>query len=323
VLALIVLLQALSVAVSGPPTSPEYLPLHVAQAEGYFAQEGLAVSLKATRAEVGAAEALAQGQVDAAATSLEALLRFGPRLPSQRAQLVVGLTPAPPVALLVDTRLADTIRSVDNLVGLRIGLSAPGAPEQAWLMTLLARARLKATDVDLVSLGSRGLASAIENGDVQAGLVPEPLASQLLDEGRAALLTDLRGPAAVRRALGVVTVNAAVFVRIDRRPPDPVLTAFARALLSARRRLGTASARILSEKLPASVVGAPEEFAHRLETARTLYLIDAVIGPGQVQRTIELIRARLPMPAAVRIPKASDLLHTEPLKQAIQSQEKK
>ena len=52
-LGLILLLQSLTIAVSGPATSPEYLPLRVAQAEGYFAREGLAVTLKTTRAEVG------------------------------------------------------------------------------------------------------------------------------------------------------------------------------------------------------------------------------------------------------------------------------
>src|SRR5439155_1671686 len=70
---------ALTLAVSGPTSSPEYLPLRVADAEGYFAKEGLTVTVKTTRAEPGAAEALAQGQADLAATSLEAMLRFGPR----------------------------------------------------------------------------------------------------------------------------------------------------------------------------------------------------------------------------------------------------
>ncbi|MGH7313463.1 MAG: ABC transporter substrate-binding protein [Candidatus Rokuibacteriota bacterium] len=318
-LALIVLLQAFSVAVSGPPTSPEYLPLRVAQAEGYFSREGLSVTLKTTRSEVGAAEALAQGQVDAAATSLEALLRFGPRQPQQRARLVLGLTAAPAVALLVAARLADTVRSVDKLVGLRIGVTAPGAPEQAWLTAVLERGGLKPSEVDIVSLGSRGLASAIARGDVQAGLIHEPLASQLLGEGRAAVLADLRSPDAVRHALGDVTVNAAVFVRTDRRPHDRVLTAFARAMLAAQRRLATAHASTLAERLPGGVVGLPEEFARRLEAARTLYLIDTVVEPEQVSRTIELIRARLPLAAAVRIPKAAELLHTGPLRQAIQS----
>src|SRR5262245_63840098 len=122
-LGLILLLQALTVAVSGPPTSPEYLPLRVAESEGYFAREGLSVTLKTTRAEVGAAEALAQGQADLAATSLEAMLRFGARPTVPIPRLVFGLTAAPPVALLTISRAGDE-QSIAKLTGLKIGLSA-------------------------------------------------------------------------------------------------------------------------------------------------------------------------------------------------------
>src|SRR2546425_333883 len=41
-LGLIVLLQTLMLALSGPPTSTEYLPIRVAVAEGYFTEEGRA-----------------------------------------------------------------------------------------------------------------------------------------------------------------------------------------------------------------------------------------------------------------------------------------
>src|SRR5881409_3842035 len=75
----IIVAQALTLAVSGPTSSLEYLPLRVAEAEGHFAKEGLVVTLKTTRAEPGAAEALAQGQADLVATTMEAMLRFGPR----------------------------------------------------------------------------------------------------------------------------------------------------------------------------------------------------------------------------------------------------
>jgi len=92
----VILAQALTLAVSGPTSSPEYLPLRVADAEGYFAKEGLALTLKTTRAEPGAAEALAQGQADLVATSLDAMLRFGPRSAKQAPRLVLGLTAAPP-----------------------------------------------------------------------------------------------------------------------------------------------------------------------------------------------------------------------------------
>src|SRR5262245_57753847 len=106
-LAVILLLQSLVLAIAGPVTSPEYFPLRVAEVEGFYAREGLDVVVRTTRAEPGPAEALGQGQADLAATSVDAMLRFGPRSLSQGPRLVFGLTAAPPVALLVPTSQAE------------------------------------------------------------------------------------------------------------------------------------------------------------------------------------------------------------------------
>ncbi|MGH7325279.1 MAG: ABC transporter substrate-binding protein [Candidatus Rokuibacteriota bacterium] len=318
-LGLVLLLQALTVAVSGPPTSPAYLPLRVAVAEGYFQREGLTVTLKTTRAEVGAAEALAQGEADLAATSLEAMLRFGPRPRNQAARLVLALTAAPPVALVVPTAFAGTVRSIEDLAGRRVGVTVPGAPEQAWFSRLLARAGVRVAQVELVSLGSRGLVSAIENGDVQAGLLEEPHVSRLVREGRAAVLADARVPEAVKEALGVVTVNAAVFARADRQPRDRNLVAFARAVLAAVDVIARSSPDAIAARLPRTVVGLGDEFARRIEATRGMYLPDGWVEAEQLSESIALIRAHQPLPVTLRVPRADDMLHTAPLRRAIQS----
>ncbi len=299
-LAVILLLQSLLVAVSGPPSSPEYLPLRVAQAEGHFRREGLEVTLRTTRAEPGAAEALAQGQADLAATTLDAILRFGPRIPGQSSRLVFGFTAAPPVALLVPTSQQALVKSLEDLPGTRVGVASPGArPAQVWV----------------VSLGSRGLISAIESGEVHAALVHEPYASRLIAEGHAKVLADLRRPDRVARALGGPTVNAAVFARSDRMPPDRDLAAFARALGVAERRIAEAGAGELAAVLPRPVVGS--EFETRLEATRAVYLKDGLVTADQVQETIALIRAHLPLPGTLRIPKPDEILHVEPARRAL------
>ena len=62
-IAWLVLLQtSLTIAVAGPATSAEYLPLHVAQAEGFFTAQQLSVTLRPTRSDATAAEMLAGGQ---------------------------------------------------------------------------------------------------------------------------------------------------------------------------------------------------------------------------------------------------------------------
>jgi len=306
VLGAIILAQALTLAVSGPTSSPEYLPLRVADAEGYFAKEGLTVTVKTTRAEPGAAEALAQGQAE---TSLEAMLRFGPRTSKQAPRLVLGLTAAPLVALVVAEAQKDVVRSVEDLSGKRVGMTAPGAPEQAWFAWLLARVGLSPAQVSLVSRGDRGLSHAVETGDVDAALLREPAASRLLAAGQAQLLVDLRTPSAVRQALGGVTVNAAVFMRADRMVRDRDLAAFTRAILAAERRIATATAEALTESLPASITAPPEDFDGRLEACRELYLPEGVVSVEQVRQTLTLIRSHVPLPVTTRVPSPDELLY--------------
>jgi NitT/TauT family transport system substrate-binding protein len=303
----IILAQALTLVVSGPATSPEYLPLRVAAAEGYFAREGLAVTLQTTRAEPGAAEALTQGQAHLVATSLESILRFGPRLASQAPRIVFGLTAAPPVVLVVADAHASIVRSIEDLPGTRIGLATPGAPEQSWFAWLLARAGLSVAQMWMVSRGERGIVHAVETGDVHAALVHEPAASQLIAAGQARKLVDLRSPAAVRLAVGAPTVNAAVFMRRDRGLRDRDLTAFARAVLAAQRRM-VEDGEALAARLPVAVTGEAETFKARLAAIRDLYLEDGLVTAEQVRETLVLIRAHLPLPVTIRIPRPEDLV---------------
>ena len=314
-LGVIVLLQTLTLAIAGPATSTEYLPLRVADAEGLFAREGLSVVVKTTRAEPGAAEALVQGQADLVATSLDAMLRFGPRSSSQSPRLVLGLTAAPPTALLVSTSQAEIVKSVADLPGTR--LSSPGAPEQAWLGWLLARSGVTLAQIWAVSLGTRGLVGAVESGDVHTGLVLEPYASRLVADGRARVLVDLRTAAAVVQALGSPTVNAAVFARADRRPRDRELAAFARAVLAAEQRIATAPPEELADKLDKRVVGSRDDFGARLESARALYLPGGVVSAEQVKQTFALIRMHQPLPVTSRVPSPDEILHLAPLRRAV------
>ena len=320
-LGVILLLQSLVLAIAGPATSPEYLPLRVAAAEGLFTREGLNVTLRTTRAEPGAAEALVQGQADLVATTLDSILRFGPRTVSQGPRLVFGLTAAPPVALLVPTSQAAIVKSLNDLPGTRVGLSSPGAPEQMWFGWLLARSGLSIAQMWVVSYGNRGLVAAMESGDVHSGMVHDPAATRLVADGQARVLVDLRTPAAVAQALGTLTLNAGVFARADRRPRDRDLPAFARAVLAAEARIATAPVDELAGHLPRRAAG--DDAAIRVEGARQIYLPDGLVTADQVRETLTLIRAHQPLPITSRVPSPEELLHVEPLRRVLSAPTKR
>src|SRR5262249_7019375 len=168
--------------------------------------------------------------------------------------------------------------------------------------------------VDLVSLGTRGLVVGLETGDVQAGLVAEPNVSRLVNDTGAVVLADLRGPEAVAKTLGSPTVNAAVFGRSDRMPRDADLAAFGRAVLAAERLIADTAAEDLAKRWPASMIGAPDEFSRRLNATREIFLPDGTVTPTQLSETVEIVRAYGSLPATLKMPKPEEFIHRGALK---------
>jgi ABC-type nitrate/sulfonate/bicarbonate transport system substrate-binding protein len=120
---LIFLQAALSIAVSGPATNPEYLPVRVAAAEGYFTEEKLTVTLETLRAEPLAAQALGR-RACAAATSLDCAFARprGQRIAATRLRSDRG------AARRARARgEEELIKALADLGGKTIRVSAPGA----------------------------------------------------------------------------------------------------------------------------------------------------------------------------------------------------
>ena len=230
---------AITIAVAGPVTSPEYLPVHVAQAEGYFAQEKLDVTLKVERSEGDAARALARGQADLTATSIDTAYGQG-HVGGEPPLLLFGLTAAPPVAIVVSPSHRASIRSLADLRGQPVGLPGAGTPEHAMLTSVLSHAGIRIQQVPVHSYGLLRLAGALEQGQVAAAVLGDPWVTRLAGEG-GGVLADLRTRAGARRWLGAETVHAAVFVRPDSKLSERELMAVARALLRAVARLSEGS----------------------------------------------------------------------------------
>jgi ABC-type nitrate/sulfonate/bicarbonate transport system substrate-binding protein len=301
-IALLALLQAsLTIGLAGPATSPEYLPGHVAQAEGLFSAQQLRTTLRTTRSDVGAAELLATGQVELVMTSLDAAMRLGSR-GGPPPRLVHGLTAAPPVALLVSPGRSESIRSAADLVGQTIAVPAPGTPEDQALGILLARAEVPMHRVTVQSLGERGAVRALESGQVGAAVLAEPHVSRLLEAGQAIAVVDLRTAATAAAALGGATVNAALFLRAGADLPPETLRALRAALQAAVARLSSTAPGELQRMLPPALIGSPADFAARLRSAGGLYLADGRVTPDALERSLRLVKARAPLPARVDLP---------------------
>ena len=121
--------------------------------------------------------------------------------------------------------------------------------------------------------------------------------SRLVEGGKAVIAVDLRTAADAAAALGGPTVDAALFARAGAEPTAATLRALRAALQAAVARTTRAEPAALRPRCPPAVIGSPADFALRLRGARDLFLRRR---PGQretLERSLELVRARAPLPA--------------------------
>jgi NitT/TauT family transport system substrate-binding protein len=156
------------------------VPYEVARSAGYWKNQGLDVELIYTRGGSAAMQALVGGAVDYAATALDVAIQAFSKGAEIKRFAVTGRLPL--FALVTTPKAADKIKTVKDLEGKTVGVSALGNADHALLLFLLKQANADVNSVQFATLGVN-LLEAVRRGDVDAGLVQEPALSILQEAG--------------------------------------------------------------------------------------------------------------------------------------------
>jgi len=150
------------------------VPYEVTRARGHFKAEGLNVELVYTRGGSQAMQALIGGAVDYAGTSFDvALLAFAKGAKIRRFASTGRL---PLFALATAPKAAGEIKSLKDLEGRTVAVSALGNADHSLLLYLLKKAGADSSKVRFAALGTN-LYDALRLGQVDAGMVQEPALS--------------------------------------------------------------------------------------------------------------------------------------------------
>jgi len=185
-----------------------FVPLRVAESLGYFREEGIAVEMPEVAGGAKAIEALLGGSVDVAIGSMSDDVALAAQGRYLRGILVLYARPT--VALAVAPTLSGSIRTVKDLKGHTVGVSAPGSASHHALNFLLVENGLSLDDVSTVSVGmSASSVAALEHGKVDAAVLIASaitLLEQRQPEPR--FLADTRTPEGAKRLFGSETFPA-------------------------------------------------------------------------------------------------------------------
>ncbi|MEU4580121.1 ABC transporter substrate-binding protein [Nonomuraea sp. ATR24] len=212
----------------GVVASAAAAPLYVANAKGFFRQEGLTVEPHVIPAAAAGLPRVSAGDLDLAQTDYLATLMAAEN--GHPLKIVGSLHQARPGTTALVVGAGSRIRSVAGLKGRRIGVAGLRSVEELALEATLERAGLRRSDVVLVETPLPELIGGLEKGRFAAALLVEPFVSQGVAQRRTRVLADpMTGAFAGLHVAGWMAGDDWV-----RRNPA-TLAAFRRALARAHR----------------------------------------------------------------------------------------
>jgi len=227
------------------------VPYEVARTNGIFKSHGLDFELVYTRGGNAAMQALVGGAVDYAATALDVAIQAYANVGAQiRRFAVTGRLPL--FAVVTAPQTADKIRSIKDLEGKTVGVSALGNADHALTLYLLKEAGADPAKVQFATMGVN-LLEALRQGQIDAGVVQEP-ALTLLKRANARVLVNAMDMEDAQHNLGGSFEFMGVAARADevekRRPEMVALTqALAESLKALRGMSGDALVAALPKEM--------------------------------------------------------------------------
>jgi NitT/TauT family transport system substrate-binding protein len=158
-------------------------PFFIAQANGYFKDQGLTVHFEDFSSAAKMIPSLGAGQIDVGAGApsvglYNAVARgIGIKIVADKGHVAPGYGWQ---AIMIRKGLADKVKSFKDLKGLRIATAAVGATETSILNVALHRGGLTLKDVHQVYLPFPEQAVAMANGAIDASLTTEPTITYML-----------------------------------------------------------------------------------------------------------------------------------------------
>ncbi|MEO6408350.1 MAG: ABC transporter substrate-binding protein [Burkholderiaceae bacterium] len=168
-----------------------YLPLTIAESLGYFKAEGLEPTIADFAGGSRALQAVIGGSADVVSGAFEHTLNM--QVKGQRLRAFVLQGRAPQIVLGVNPKTMPNFKSVADLKGKKIGVTAPGSSTNVLANFVLAKAGLKPTDVSIIGVGAgSGAVAAMRSGQIDAMSNLDPVITLLQRSGDLKIVSDTR-----------------------------------------------------------------------------------------------------------------------------------
>ena len=267
-----------------------YLAVNIAQERGYFKEQGLTVEFNEFKGGSDSLKALVGGSVEFIAGAYEHTLYLqskGEMITSIALQnnsfgVVVGLT----------KELAAKYKSPKDLVGLNMGVTAPGSSSALALSLLLSKVGLKDDSLSIIGVGAGSQAVAtMKAGRLDGQANFDPVITRMVLDGDLVPVVDTRTKAGLDYLYGGPFAGSAISTTPDFIKNNPkTVQAFANAMVKALRWLQKATVEEIADSLPAEFYAGDKEFYKKaVEANREMLSKDGIVTPALAENTHRII----------------------------------
>ena len=293
----------ISLSVGGSISQMNKIAYFVALNRKYFQQEGLDVESVAFASGTAALQNLIGGNADVVEGSFEHTLRMQAKGISLMCIAVFGRYPAN--VLVVRKSQAEKIKSVADLRGKKIGISAPGASTHNFVAGLMERAGVPWKEASFVSIGTglSAVAAMRSGGELDAIVNLDPAINALVDAGDAVVLSDSRTEDGTKAAFGGPYLADCLYAKTEFVKANPnTAQAIANAIVHAMQWLHTASIDDIIKSLPSDYYRADEALYRKsLEKNLAAFQWDGIVSNVAVKSVWDAISILEPDFKAARI----------------------
>ena len=197
-----------------------YLPLTVAEVRGYLKDEGLDVTIADFAGGSRALQALVGGSADIVSGAFEHTINM--QVKGQRLRAFVLQGRAPQIVLGINPKTMPNFKTVADLKGKKLGVTAPGSSTNVLANFVLAKVGLKPGDVSIIGVGTgSGAVAAMRSGQIDAISNLDPVITLLARSGDLKIVSDTRIVAEAERVFGGPMPAACLYTQqtfLDKHP---------------------------------------------------------------------------------------------------------
>lgn len=258
-----------------------YLPTVLAKQLGEYDKAGVKVDMVLLKGGSEALKAVIGGSADVVSGYFDHCVELAPK--KQNLQSFVIYDRFPGFALVVSPKHNDTVKSVKDLAGKKVGVSAPGSSTDFFLKYILSKNGVDPKSVGVIGVGLGGSAvAAMEQGTIDAAIMLDPAVTILAGKYKDLnILSDTRSQKDTLAVFGGEYPGGALYTKASWIESHPKETqALTNAILATLKWIHTHTAEEIVAKMPKEMVGKdPSLYLAALKNTMPMYSETGLMDP--------------------------------------------